>query len=385
MIVIAFSVPAGDRPAVAGEYVSGASASAAVVLHVRETGEFTYRVSTPTPTEYGGRWQWDGNTIHLRPVYDEGAELADPPRHPQGVTLLPIPWGKRAYLVPQDRVVGFRKAVNFGDEPRTNQAGDFPLRRGDWDLTAHAAPALPKQWRHFILGEPIIGWVTQVGHDDLAQVKVRNGDDLQAGMVLVVYDEAGERRRRCRLKVLSSSDDRAKVEIMCAENRDDEQTGQTDIRPGDRVTTSGKIPPATPAPSLVFIPEMEPFPGKFDKPPPTLSKERLERFRQEWQDVGPRLQQAVTAQSLTDIARWAKEQTARARPAPNWPAKLSLQPHGLDESGDKLLLTHEIPQGVELPSHSPIVHRRLVIAAVFDVSAGMIETVYITIRGWAEE
>ncbi len=388
LVILVLCPPPADRPAVAGEYVAGTSASSAVVLQIRESGEFVYRAgaglqpaaSATGPTEYRGRWVWDADTIQLEPVYDE--EREDYPKMP--VRWVPIPWGRRLYLVPEGRLIDFCNAVNLGQEPRIELVGDLPLRRGDWRLPAPGGPSLPQDWRRFILAEPIVGWVTDVGDDGFARVKVLNGDDLQAGMLLVAYDDKGERRRPCRLKVLCPCEGNAKVVIMCPDDVNDRHTYGNDLQPADRVTTSGKIPPASVPPSLKFVEEMAPLPAKFDKPAPTLSKEQRERFRQEWQALAPRLVKAVTAASLADISRWAKEQTAGTSLPPRWPAKLPLKPTGCD-AGGKVLFTHSVADGIKLPSHQPIVHRRLVIAAVYDVSAGMIETVYVTIKGWAEE
>ena len=57
--------------------------------------------------------------------------------------LVPIRWGPRRYLVSADELSAFVEAVRQGDEPRSTTAGEFLLRRGDWNLRVTGEPVIP--------------------------------------------------------------------------------------------------------------------------------------------------------------------------------------------------------------------------------------------------
>ena len=392
LMSLILSEPPKGVSAVVGEYVAGTTPSSAVVLRIHPNDEFTYRAGIDsdgaasasddgTGVEYHGHWKWEAGAIHLAPVYDE--EREDFPKMP--AVWVPIPWSGRLYLVPQGRLLDFCNAVNLGREPRDQRGGALPLRRGDWRLPVAGRPSLPQEWREFILAEPLSGWVAQIGDDGYGRVWIDQPAALQAGMVLVAYDDKGQARRRCHLKVLCPCEGFAKVQIIYPDASDSSRSNDDRLALADRVTTSDRLPPTSAPPRLAFLQEMEPLPGGFDRPLPTLSKETLARVRLAWEALGPRLQDAVTAKSLADISRWAKTQTQRATLPPHWPAKLTLKPSGCDASGQRIRFSHPVEQGVELPSHQPLVRRRVVITTVFNLPTQRIETVTVTIRGWVEE
>jgi len=81
-----------------------------------------------------GTVEWDGKRIKLSLAFEveEGSRSRI-----HAAEYMPIQWGERLYLIPTDRIIQFRNAVNaalrnaasFGVAPRI--AGQFFLRRGD--------------------------------------------------------------------------------------------------------------------------------------------------------------------------------------------------------------------------------------------------------------
>lgn len=71
-------------------------------------------------------------------------------------------WGDRRYLIPADEMITFCNAVNYGEEPRRDVHGFFLLRSDDWKLPAAGFPAVPSEFREYLLGEPIVAEVSAV-------------------------------------------------------------------------------------------------------------------------------------------------------------------------------------------------------------------------------
>jgi hypothetical protein len=150
----------------------------------------------------------------------------------------------------------------------------------------------------------------------------------------------------------------------------------------------GPLPP--PAPAVVdlrFIPEGEPFPPEFSAAAMALSSEEAGRFRAAWDRVRDSVESRVTVHNLVEISRWGKMQTMGATLPRGWTASLPMNPLGATADGRTLLIGQREAQEspVQLPSHAPIVHRRLLAAAAYDTRSGTITAVTVTIRGWAEE
>lgn len=83
----------------------------------------------------------------------------------QGIApeLIPISWGSRRYLIPLDDVVGFCNNINEGREPRTGEHGFYLLRRGDENKAATGFPAVPEEYRDYLLAKPIKATIIAVG------------------------------------------------------------------------------------------------------------------------------------------------------------------------------------------------------------------------------
>lgn len=151
--------------------------------------------------------------------------------------------------------------------------------------------------------------------------------------------------------------------------------------------TPGPTPPPAPAAGVetVFVPEMQPF-GQDYTTLVRVPRRDLIAFGEAWQAVRPTVEAAVTPEKLAEISRWSKDQTKAARLEPGWLAGLPMNLRGGTADGWRLLFGQEAQESpAELPSHAGNVHRRILVAPVFDRGSKAITRVYISIGGWAEE
>ncbi len=89
--------------------------------------------------------------------------------------LIPIEWGKRAYLVYQENMVDFCNDVNGGIEPRTDDWNPTALLRlNDWKKPVSGLPAIPAQWAGMLLPAPVTGHVTSVKEISAAEKAAAN-------------------------------------------------------------------------------------------------------------------------------------------------------------------------------------------------------------------
>ena len=173
---------------------------------------------------------------------------------PMGLRI--VPWGRRVYLVEDDRVVDFANAVNKGREPRKTQDGDFLLREGDWTKPAPGLPLAPASDRAYFLKSPVATSVVRteaprLRYPGLTSISTERvvldagrAEGLMPGMKL--YPK--EKGRWFEFDVLSVSERSsvAEVELLLGHAP----------RPGWKLSTRDDRPP-------------EDFgPGFFEEPPP---------------------------------------------------------------------------------------------------------------------
>jgi hypothetical protein len=108
--------------------------------------------------------------------------------------LIPVAWGDRKYLISSDEVVDFCNDVNAGFEPRTDEYGrryghqehgmSF-LRLGDQEKQVVGPPIVPKDYRPYLLKEPITAAILAVGEpvkkSDRDRVKWTTAVTIDAG------------------------------------------------------------------------------------------------------------------------------------------------------------------------------------------------------------
>lgn len=70
-----------------------------------------------------------------------------------GITLVPVQWGPRRYLVPEREFPGFASAINHGMEP--DSPGLFLLRAGDEKKPVEGLGGLPAGITHFVFAKQV--------------------------------------------------------------------------------------------------------------------------------------------------------------------------------------------------------------------------------------
>lgn len=165
----------------------------------------------------------------------ENGTLVLSPKHPNiregGSKMLPtrflsVKWGNRLYLIPEDEVIKFCNEINQGREPRDDVNGLFYLRRGDEKKPVIGFPDLPRQWRDYLLKEPIDGQVVSVEKGKVAVVSIGKKHGIRAGMLLTATNS--KRSLSSQLEVISIEEETAKAKVIYADEK---------VEVGDKVST----------------------------------------------------------------------------------------------------------------------------------------------------
>ncbi len=138
-------------------------------------------------------------------------------------------------------------------------------------------------------------------------------------------------------------------------------------------------------PPIVYVMEAQALPGNFIERPIAMSQAELDSFHSRWTQLKPHVLAHVKPDSLRRIARWASEQMKAFSLPAGWLEKIPLRP--IASFGDDQLVRFGQfkEEGCPLPSHHPLVFRRLVLFADYDRRAQAIVQVIVTINGWVEE
>jgi len=76
--------------------------------------------------------------------------------------FLTIPWGRRRYLIPPDKLIAFANRINQGDEPRSRIHGYFPLKRGGENEHVQGKLGLPPELAALVLDTPLEAHITRI-------------------------------------------------------------------------------------------------------------------------------------------------------------------------------------------------------------------------------
>lgn len=106
----------------------------------------------------------DGLRLTRRQQSAALAGLAEPK------ALLPVPWGRRRYLVPENRLGDFALAIHAGVEPRCGHWGRFLLRGGDERRVVSGLPELPAAWQGLLRRKALVLHVSALAVDEEADV-----------------------------------------------------------------------------------------------------------------------------------------------------------------------------------------------------------------------
>jgi hypothetical protein len=102
---------------------------------------------------------WTGQTVRLSFTFENVREGF------QGIApeFVPVSWGTRRYLIPPDEIIAFCNSVNDGEEPRKDSFGQHLLRRDDEGKEVSGFPAVPDEYRPYLLSAPIEAAIIGVG------------------------------------------------------------------------------------------------------------------------------------------------------------------------------------------------------------------------------
>ena len=153
-------------------------------------GVLSFTILKDTARSFGG-----GKTVNLLNRKERKKFYGDEKPDPIDTRFLlrVITWGQRVYLMEEDRMASFARAINLGIEPRENRSyepwfGSFYLREGDEARAVTGHPSLPAEQLRFILEKPITATITSISTEDnqkIATLDRGSKDGLQIEMYLV--------------------------------------------------------------------------------------------------------------------------------------------------------------------------------------------------------
>ena len=134
--------------------------------------------------------------------------------------------------------------------------------------------------------------------------------------------------------------------------------------------------------AIEFVNEMDPLLGdKENKVTDIGSAETL--FREKLPEIKKRLEEEVTSEKLVEISRYAKNKMESFTLPAGWVDTLEFVPLAVEDG--VVIFGNKTRSGVPLPSHSPIVFRKLVTRVHVSIADNAVTKVIVTIRGWCEE
>ena len=138
-------------------------------------------------------------------------------------------------------------------------------------------------------------------------------------------------------------------------------------------------------PAVILVPEFERAAREFSHPAPELADADFRGFEAAWASARKLIEQAVTPDSIAGITRY-RGQGSTPVLNPDWVSRMPMRALGATED-QRVVLFGQTPEEspIALPTERPLVYRRLVLLASYDLRSRSIDTVYATIQGWVEE
>jgi len=194
----------------AGDYYQGDGLGVNQSILLGPTGDFvfTWRGCLGVYDRNFGSFRLDGQKIRLTFTYPNQRKGF------QGIAseLVPIRWGERRYLVPAEEMADFCNAVNTGEEPRDRLHGLFLLRRNDVQVKVDGRPAVPSEYKAWLLDRPVSGKVIAIGSARMkegqakivfrtTEVKLNVGkrEGVYPGMEFYFLDDSGNTMKVTRV------------------------------------------------------------------------------------------------------------------------------------------------------------------------------------------
>ncbi len=138
-------------------------------------------------------------------------------------------------------------------------------------------------------------------------------------------------------------------------------------------------------PPLVFVMETQTPPGGFIEQAVEMKPEELEGFFKAWQRLHPHVVAHVSRDSLLRISRWAVAEMKNLSLPVEWPAKIPLRLIAASRDQRLIRFGQFKEEGFPLPSHHPLVFRRLLLYVDYDRTERRVVQINVTINGWVEE
>jgi hypothetical protein len=149
--------------------------------------------------------------------------------------LVPIRWGERRYLVPDDQLGDFAFDVAYGREPRCGPQGRFFLRKGGEAIVVSGPPELPAAWQGLLHADPIDLRVTDFDVETIYQsgvngrsrrmnhrVRLDGGTDRGVMVGMRLMPARGEPfHAMARITAVQAHSAEAELETMAYENVDE--------------------------------------------------------------------------------------------------------------------------------------------------------------------
>ena len=138
-------------------------------------------------------------------------------------------WGDRHYLIADDELGDFIRAINDQSEPRTRIHGRFLLRMGEWELPAVGVPPLPPEWTALLRPRPISAEVVSVDGSGTATLDAGTSAGLAVGLPLTVMSpKKGRAARVAWGTVVDATPSSARLRITMGDR----------VKPGDVASTN---------------------------------------------------------------------------------------------------------------------------------------------------
>lgn len=138
-------------------------------------------------------------------------------------------------------------------------------------------------------------------------------------------------------------------------------------------------------PPVIFVMETQALPGNFVERALTLERREHEHFESVWQSLQAHVVAQVRTDSLQRISRWAKAEMKTLVLPSDWPKQMPLRPSASTAENRMVRFGQFKEEGYPLPSHHPLVFRRLLLCVDYDRGEQRITQVIVTINGWVEE
>lgn len=161
----------------AGDYYLGGGSGLYISLQLAPESGFAFYSSGCVIGIYeiqAGTVEWSAGKVRLRPML---AKVSDG-LFREFREYYPVKWGNRRYLIGEDEMLRFANEINQGLEPGVSifrYRCLFLVRESDLSKKTEGQPALPEQFRHYVLKKPIRAEVIAVGPSNTKKVEGVSG------------------------------------------------------------------------------------------------------------------------------------------------------------------------------------------------------------------